>query len=140
VNLGKAATLTVAGCCGFHFSLRIGLLLAGCGVNLAHARVEGVNLPSLPGHAFQKNKQSFFSGKKAQIGLNGCRAGPPGRVRLLRAALQKLNHESMDVASIGVADFVDARRFASDIKRRAQEIETEIYHAQKSFDGLAKRK
>jgi hypothetical protein len=55
------------------FLVRIGLLLAGLGVNLAHARVEGVNLPTQPGHAFQRNKQSFISWEKAPIGAIGCK-------------------------------------------------------------------
>jgi len=59
---------------------------------------------------------------------------------LLRAALQKLNHDSMDVMNIGTADFAEARRSTSDIRKRAQEIETEIYHAQKNFDDLANKK
>jgi hypothetical protein len=59
---------------------------------------------------------------------------------LLRAALQKLNHDSMDVKNIGTADFAEARRSTSDIRKRAQEIETEIYHAQKNFDDLANKK
>jgi hypothetical protein len=43
------------------FSLRIGLLLTGFWVNLAHARVVGVNSPSIPAPlAFQKKESIFF--------------------------------------------------------------------------------
>jgi hypothetical protein len=61
-------------------------------------------------------------------------------VTLLDAALRKLNHEDMRVAAIAVADFAKARQLASDIQKRAQEIEGEIYHAQKDHGSLATKR
>jgi hypothetical protein len=59
---------------------------------------------------------------------------------LLEAALRKLNHEEMQVTAIAVAQFGKARQFASDIQKRAREIEGEIYHAQKDHDSLATKR
>lgn len=58
---------------------------------------------------------------------------------LLDAALRKLNHEDMQVGAIAVADFSKARQLASDIQKRAKEIEGEIYHAQKDHGSLGRK-
>jgi hypothetical protein len=46
----------------------------------------------------------------------------------------------MQVTAIAVAQFGKARQFASDIQKRAREIEGEIYHAQKDHDSLATKR
>lgn len=59
---------------------------------------------------------------------------------LLDTALRKLNHEDMRVAAIAVADFAKARQLASDIQKRAKELEGDIYHAQKEHGSLATKR
>ncbi|MFZ1219973.1 MAG: hypothetical protein WAO00_11815, partial [Chthoniobacterales bacterium] len=59
---------------------------------------------------------------------------------LLDAALRKLNHEDMRVDTIAVGDYGKARQLASDIQKRAKEIEGEVYHAQKNHASLATRR
>jgi hypothetical protein len=59
---------------------------------------------------------------------------------LLEAALRKLNHEEMQVTAIAVSQFGKARQVASDIQKRAREIEGEIYHAQKDHDSLTSKR
>jgi hypothetical protein len=61
-------------------------------------------------------------------------------ISLLKAALQKLNHESMNVASIGTSDFSEARELASNIQKRARDIEAEIYHSKKKLESLPHKK
>ena len=61
-------------------------------------------------------------------------------ITLLKAALQKLNHESMSVASMAMSDLPEARELASNIQKRAHEIEAEIYHSKKQHDSLAHKK
>jgi hypothetical protein len=59
---------------------------------------------------------------------------------LLEAALRKLNHEEMQVGAIAVAQFGKARQLASDIQKRAREIEGDIYRAHKDHDSLATKR
>jgi hypothetical protein len=61
-------------------------------------------------------------------------------VTLLEAALRKLNHDDMKVDSMAVADFAKARQLASDIQKRAKEIEGDIYDAQKNHKSLATKR
>lgn len=61
-------------------------------------------------------------------------------VTLLEAAYRKLNHEGMKVSAIAVADFGKARQLASDIQKRAHDLESEIYRAKKDCESLATRK
>jgi hypothetical protein len=61
-------------------------------------------------------------------------------ISLLKAALQKLNHESMTVSSMAVGDYPEARKLAAGIQTRANEIEKEIFHAGKEFDSLGRKK
>ena len=61
-------------------------------------------------------------------------------VTLLKAALQKLNHDSMTVDKIAVEDFAEARQLTADIQRRAKAIENEIYDAKKDFERLAHKR
>jgi hydroxypyruvate isomerase len=59
---------------------------------------------------------------------------------LLEAALRKLNHDDMKVDSMAVADFAKARQLASDIQKRAKEIDVDIYDAQKNHKSLATKR
>ena len=59
---------------------------------------------------------------------------------LLDAALRKLNHDDMRVAAMVVSDYGKARQLASDIQKRAKEIEGEVYHAQKDYNSLATKR
>lgn len=61
-------------------------------------------------------------------------------LELLDAAYKKLTHQDMDLSTIAVADFGKARQLAADIKARANELENEIYHYEKEFKKLAKKK
>jgi len=61
-------------------------------------------------------------------------------VELLEAALKKLNHQDMDVRSIATSDFAKARKLAADIKSRANDLESEIYHYEKELKKLAHKK
>ena len=46
----------------------------------------------------------------------------------------------MKVPSISVSDFAKARQLASDIQKRARDIENEIYHYKKQCESLANKK
>lgn len=59
-------------------------------------------------------------------------------ISLLKAALQKLNHESMN--NIAVSYFSEARELASNIQKRAHDIEAEIYHSKKQHESLPHKK
>ena len=61
-------------------------------------------------------------------------------IGLLDAALRKLNHDEMDVRKIRTDDFHKARQIASDIQKRAKDIEKEIYEYQKDRDSLATKR
>ncbi|MGA2862889.1 MAG: hypothetical protein ABSF95_00200 [Verrucomicrobiota bacterium] len=61
-------------------------------------------------------------------------------ITLLDAAYRKLTHERMKVPSISVSDFAKARQLASDIQKRARDIENEIYHYKKQCESLANKK
>jgi hypothetical protein len=61
-------------------------------------------------------------------------------IELLDAALRKLNHDEMQVTSIRIDDFHKARQLASDIQKRAKEIEKEIYEYEKDRDSLATKR
>ncbi len=57
-------------------------------------------------------------------------------VELLDTALKKLNHNNMDPSAIANADLPKARQLAADIKSRADDIESQVYHHQKEFKKL----
>ena len=54
-------------------------------------------------------------------------------IGLLEAAYKKLTHNSMNVQAIAVGDFKKARKLAGDIKAKADELETQIYHQEKAY-------
>ncbi len=87
-----------------------------------------------------KNKQSIINHLKKAIESQERDLQKETPLTLLEAALQKLNHDKMSVDSMGVADYARARQLASDIQKRAKEIESEIYDAKKSFESLARKK
>ena len=60
-------------------------------------------------------------------------------VDLLEAALKKLTHQDMDLATIRTDDFAKARELAVEIQKKAQELETQIYHHEKQFKKLHKK-
>lgn len=61
-------------------------------------------------------------------------------LELLDSAYKKLTHQDMDLSTVAVADFGKARQLAADIKARAGELESAIYHYEKEFKKLAKKK
>jgi hypothetical protein len=54
-------------------------------------------------------------------------------LELLKAALKKLNHENMDAARLTISDLPEARTLAFNIKKRADELESEFYHCEKDI-------
>lgn len=61
-------------------------------------------------------------------------------IDLLDAAYRKLTHEDMDIGAIDESDFGRARKLAADIKTRANDIESEIYHLEKNHKKLLRKK
>lgn len=55
---------------------------------------------------------------------------------LLRAALNKLNHDDMDSSALSIDDYQKAMKLAKDIQERAHELETEFYRNQKQAKKL----
>jgi len=55
---------------------------------------------------------------------------------LLEAALKKLNHDDMELGSISIGDCKRAHKLAVQIKERADELESEIYHYEKQQKEL----
>ncbi len=60
-------------------------------------------------------------------------------IELLDAALKKLQHKDMKLSDIHVGEYGKARKLASDIQRKANEIESEIYDMKKKFKCLVKK-
>lgn len=58
---------------------------------------------------------------------------------LLEASYKKLVHPQMDLASIAIGDFSKARELAAKIKRKADTLESEIYHQEKNLRKLTSR-
>jgi hypothetical protein len=54
-------------------------------------------------------------------------------IELLKAALKKLNHDNMDASSIKSSDFPQARKLAFEIKKRADELESEFFNIEKNM-------
>ena len=46
----------------------------------------------------------------------------------------------MDLTAIAVSDFKKARKLAGDIKAKADELETQIYHQEKDYKNLMNKK
>lgn len=59
---------------------------------------------------------------------------------LLQAAYKKLTHHDMDVRSLAVSDFKNAREITVKIKDRANELESAIYHQEKDYKKLVSKK
>ncbi len=61
-------------------------------------------------------------------------------IDLLEAALKKLTHDRMTLTDIKIGDHKKAMKLAAKIKKKADELETEIYHLEKSVDQLDTKK
>jgi hypothetical protein len=61
-------------------------------------------------------------------------------IELLESALKKLNHDAMDPEAVPLAKYSEAMDLAREIKKRAQEIETEFYHLEKETSDFTKKK
>ena len=59
---------------------------------------------------------------------------------LMEGAYKKLTHDDMDLRSIAVGDYKEARKLAANIKGRADELESQIYHLQKEAKNFARKK
>ncbi len=88
----------------------------------------------------QVNQQTILHHLKKAIDHQERNQDKETPLSLLKVALQKLNHESMVVSSIAVGDYPEARKLASSIQSRANEIEKEIFQAGKDFDSLGRKK
>jgi hypothetical protein len=88
----------------------------------------------------EKNQQTIIHHLKKALDHQERNQGMETPIGLLKAALQKLNHDSMTVKSIGVSDYAEARQLTSAIQRRAKDIEAEIYQAHKEFQGLPQKR
>ncbi len=58
-------------------------------------------------------------------------------LELMQAAYKKLTHDDMDLTAIALTDLGKARELAVKIKNRAHELESKIYHHQKSCKKIA---
>ena len=61
-------------------------------------------------------------------------------IELLKAALNKLKHEQMNISNISINDYKVARDLAADIQRTTKEIEGSIYQAHKDLKKLTSKK
>jgi hypothetical protein len=61
-------------------------------------------------------------------------------LELLESALKKLNHDAMDPEAVPLSQFSRAMDLAREIKKRAQEIESEFYHIEKEASDFTKKK
>ncbi|PCJ56415.1 MAG: hypothetical protein COA73_12240 [Candidatus Hydrogenedentota bacterium] len=59
---------------------------------------------------------------------------------LLEAAMKKLTHTDMELEKISVADYKKAMKLARNIKAKANDLESEIYHYEKKYKALPKKK
>ncbi len=60
-------------------------------------------------------------------------------IELLREAFKKLSHQNMDLSLINNTDLPTAREIASDIWKRAQELDSDIFNYEKNLKKLAKK-
>jgi hypothetical protein len=60
-------------------------------------------------------------------------------IELLNAALKKLNHENMEADYVKYSDLPKARKLAYDIKKRADELESEFFNLQKTMKKDVKK-
>ena len=60
-------------------------------------------------------------------------------IDLLRQALDKLNHDSMDTSAIGTQDLAEAMGLAEDLRNRADELKKEFYQHQKTTQSFLDR-
>ncbi|NBW58645.1 hypothetical protein EBR43_12890, partial [bacterium] len=87
-----------------------------------------------------KNQQTIIRQVSRAILLNENATQSETPLELLKAALNKLEHEKMKVEHIRLQDYDDARRYAADIQAKARGIEREIYQHIKGRDELTKKK
>ena len=86
------------------------------------------------------HQQSIIHHLKKALDYQESRLEKETPITLLEAAHRKLTHENMSVANMMLADYPRARQLTADIRKRANEIEAEIYHFKKEMESLSKKK
>lgn len=84
------------------------------------------------------HKQAIVYHLKKAVWSHEARAEKETPLTLLDAAYKKLIHKDMDLSAVAYGDLPQARKLAGRIKKRADELETEIYHLQKKLKKLTK--
>jgi len=87
-----------------------------------------------------KHQEAIIRQVSRAVLLNDNAAQREGPLELLRAALNKLEHEKMKVEDIIYPDYDEARQLSSDIQARANGIEREIFQRKKDLADLSKKK
>lgn len=87
----------------------------------------------------KKNAEAIIYSVKKASEEHEIVVGVETPLKRLQDALKKLNHDELDVSSMSASDYETARKIASEIQKRANEIEREIYQAKKNYDDLARR-
>ena len=88
----------------------------------------------------KKFEQDIIHRVKKATELYGDQKEKETPITLMEAAYKKLTHGDMDIKSIAISDFKKAHQLAVNIKNRADDLESEIYHCEKELKKLAKKK
>jgi hypothetical protein len=88
----------------------------------------------------ERNQQSIIHRLKKALDHQERNQEHETPISLLKAALQKLNHEDMSVTKMVLSDHREARELASEIITRAEKIKKEIFDAGKNLDSLPHKK
>lgn len=85
-----------------------------------------------------KYKRDIIYNLKKAADSHDARKEKETPLELLETAYKKLTHDDMDPSAIAVADFGRARKLAAQIKARANDLESAIYHHEKNYKNLTK--
>lgn len=87
-----------------------------------------------------KSKTFIMHGLRKAVRSHEAKKDKETPIDLLRAALKKLTHDDMDLSTIQLSDLKVARKLTVQIKNKADNLETEIYHHEKNLKKLTRKK
>ena len=87
-----------------------------------------------------KNKESIIHNLNKASRNHERRKERETPIGLLEEAYKKLTHDNMNLSAINNCDLPEARRIVSDIIKRAHLLDSDIYHHEKNYKNLAKKK
>ena len=99
-----------------------------------------LSIPELDAKWAAKNMRPITHNlRKASI-IHQTRKDKETPIELLKAAYRKLTHDDMDLSAINIGDHSKALKLAAKIKKKADELESQIYHFEKELKKLVRKK